>query len=158
MFLFCLFILSASAQDQMLKQTPKSSPPPGGIRLLTGYVHIQDRGIDTRVGRIRKEGGLDIRYDIGPLAGEYVNRCLSNNTCLWYKEQQLRGGLVKVALRNDGIIFATFPTTTANFYALVRSQEDIADFLLMILTYDETMCCEANETANNSPASDTACQ
>ncbi len=135
--LFSLSILSASAQDRKLNRLPKS-PPPGGIKLLAGYVHMKERGIDTWVGRIKKEGGLDILYDIGPLAGEYVNRCLRDQSCVWYKEQQLKGGLVKIALASDGRIIATFPKTTANFSAEVKSQEDIADFLIMILTYDET--------------------
>ncbi len=72
MLLFCLFILSASAQDKKLRKLPQSPPPPGGIKLLDGYVHIQEQGYDTWVGRIKKEGGLNIIYDIGFLAGEYV--------------------------------------------------------------------------------------
>ncbi len=136
--LFCLSVLSASAQKKRVRNVSELSPPPGGIKLLNGYVHIPLRGIDTRVGRIKKEGGLDILYDIGPLAGEYVNRCLRDQSCVWYKEQQLKGGLVKIALTKDGEIIATFPKTTANFIAEVKSQEDIADFLIMILTYDET--------------------
>lgn len=128
----------------------KLSSPPGGIKLLDGYVHVTEQGIDTWVGRIKKEGGLDIRYDIGRLAGEYVNQCLYNNTCVWYKEQQLKGGLVKIALKNDGIIFATFPKTTANFSAKVKSQEDIADFLIMILIYDEAQDCVSKAAMNES--------
>lgn len=136
--LFCSFVLSASAQDKGTRSSPKlSPPPPGGIKLLAGYVHIKQQGIDTWVGRIKKEGGLDIRYDIGALAGEYVNFCLRDQSCAWYKEQQLKGGLVKIALTRDERIIATFPKTTANFITEVKSQEDIADFLLMILTYDE---------------------
>jgi hypothetical protein len=141
-FTICLFTLSVSAQDQFGRKTQKGTPAPGGIRLLSGYVHTPERGIDSIVGRIKKEGGLDIRYDIGVLAGEYVNHCVRNNTCTWYKEQQLNAGLVKIALRNDNVIVATFPRTVANFYAKVNSQEDIADFLLMILTFDETQCCQ----------------
>jgi hypothetical protein len=64
-----------------------------------------------------------------------VSLCLKDKSCAWYKEQQLKDGLVKIALTNDGTIIATFPKTTANFLAKVRSQEDIADFLMMILTY-----------------------
>jgi len=147
---FAYFILSASAQDKKTRNLPKLSPPPGGIKLLDGYVHIKEQGIDTWFGRIKKEGGLNITYDIGRLAGEYVILCLRDRTCAWYKEQQLKGGLVKIALTKDGRIIATFPKTTANFIAEVESQEDIADFLIMILTYDETQCCENNATANNS--------
>ncbi|HEX8197297.1 MAG TPA: hypothetical protein VF571_13980 [Pyrinomonadaceae bacterium] len=139
---FCLFILSASAQDQTLRKRDSTTPTPGGIKLLSGYVHTPGRGIDSTVGSIKKEGRLDIKYDIGILAGEYVDRCRRDNTCVWYKEQQLDAGLVKVALRSDRIIVATFPRTMANFYAKVETEEDIADFLLMILTFDETQCCQ----------------
>jgi hypothetical protein len=136
--LFFLSVLSASAQKKRVRNVSELSPPPGGIKLLNGYVHIPLRGIDTRVGRIKKEGGLDILYDIGRLAGESVRLCLLiDQSCVWYKEQQLKGGLVKIALTKDREIIATFPKTTANFIAEVKSQEDIADFLIMILTYDE---------------------
>ncbi len=139
---FCLFLLSASAQDQALKK--REIPAPGGIKLLSGYVHTPGRGIDSTVGSIKKEGRLDIKYDIGVLAGEYVRLCQWNNSCVWHKEQQLNAGLLKIALRNDGVIFATFPRTMANFYTKVRTEEDIAEFLMMILTFDETQCCQSN--------------
>ncbi len=134
--LFCSFTFLASAQNKQTENQPKPSPPPGGIKLLAGYAHFQEQGIDTRVGRIKKEGGLDIEYDIGRLAGEYTNTCVRDkNACVWFKEQKLEYGIVKIALTKDGEIIATFPKTTANFFAQVKSQEDIADFLIMILTY-----------------------
>jgi len=34
---------------------------PGGIKLLPGYQHKTLQGIDTRIGRIWKDGGLDIK-------------------------------------------------------------------------------------------------
>ncbi|HSK72539.1 MAG TPA: hypothetical protein VK892_12620 [Pyrinomonadaceae bacterium] len=139
--LFCLFILTASAQVGKSKKL-STPPPPCGIKLLDGYVHVPLRGIDSWVGRIKKEGRLTITYDIGYLAGEYVNHCLWDNSCLWYKEQQFNGGLVKIALGSNEAIYATFPKTYANFYAEVKTQEDIAEFLLIIMTYDETQECE----------------
>ena len=139
---FCLFILSASAQEQILKKRDNTIPTPGGIKLLNGYVHTPGRGIDSTVGSIKKEGRLNIRYDIGVLAGEYVNHCRRDNTCVWYKEQQLNAGLVKIALQRNGIIVATFSRTMANFYTEARTEEDVAEFLLMILTFDETQCCQ----------------
>ena len=39
--------------------------PPGEIRLLPGYRHVVTGGIDTVTGRIWKEGGPIISYDIG---------------------------------------------------------------------------------------------
>ncbi len=115
--LFCSFILSASAQDNKLNQRRvKPSQPPGGIKLLDGYVHIQEQGYDTWVGRIKKEGGLNIKYDIGRLAGEYVNQCVRENTCAWYKEQQLKGGLVKIALTEDGRIYRYVPENNSELY------------------------------------------
>jgi hypothetical protein len=47
--------------------TTQKDPPPGNIKLLPGYQHKTLQGIDTRVGKIWKEGGLEIKYDIGSL-------------------------------------------------------------------------------------------
>ena len=45
------------------------------------------------------------------------------------------GREVWIGLRKDGKIAATFPKELACFYAQTKSQEDVADFLIMILSY-----------------------
>jgi hypothetical protein len=108
--------------------------PPGRIKLLPGYQHKRLQGIDTRVGRIWKDGGLDIKYDIGFLAGDYADpKNMKEYT--WFKQQSIGGHLVHCALDKSNTLVVSFPDSSANFMAAVKSQGDVADMLLMILTY-----------------------
>lgn len=133
--------LSSSAQDGKINTLPKptptpTTPPPGNIELLSGYAHTPGKGIDSRVGAISKPDGLIIRYDIGRMAGEYTRKCSEvKDACLWYKSQKIGDREFHLALTKEGKIIATFPQESANFFAQTKSQEDIADFLIMILTY-----------------------
>jgi hypothetical protein len=140
--IFILFTLTFSAWAQstktltLPKPTPKpSKPTPGNIELFDGYTHTPKRGIDSTVGEISKPGGMTIHYDIGDLAGLFAGRCGPLYECLWYKGQKINGREVWLSLTKDGRIFATFPKDYANFFAQTNSSEDIADFLVMILTY-----------------------
>jgi hypothetical protein len=133
---FCLAVtLTASAQSTKTLTSPKPIPTPGGIRLLDGYTHTRLQGIDTGVGKISKPGGMTIEYDNGVLAGLYARQCWSKTACLWFKRQMIGGREVWLGLTKEGQIIATFPKEYANFFAQTKSSEDIADFLIMILTY-----------------------
>lgn len=143
-FFLTLFILalalsaSAQATKTLTLPTPTptpTEPPPGNMRLLEGYTHTSLQGIDTSVGRISKPGGMEIKYENGPLAGLYASRCWSKNVCFWFKRQVLNEREVWLGLTKSGEMIATFPKEYANFYAQTKSSEDIADFLIMILTY-----------------------
>jgi hypothetical protein len=114
----------------------EGDPPPGSIKLLPGYRHKTEQGIDTAVGRIWKEGGLTITYDIGRLAGHYAGPD-AHADFLWRKEQMLGEQVVWCALTKEGQLIITFAKTSANFFAKVKTQEDIAEVLLMILSYQE---------------------
>lgn len=114
---------------------PLNAPAPGNIKLLEGYRHVRKRGIDTSVGEISKPGGITIRYDNGLLAGRVAGSYCGNGQCLWYKRQQVNGKDLWIGLTKDGRILATFPEDYANFYAQTTSPENVADFLMMILTY-----------------------
>ena len=139
-----IFFLSVSysfSQTKTLvlpKPTPK--PPPGNIKMLSGYVHKQGQGIDTRVGKIFKENGLKIEYDIGGLAGNYALGAYTNKKekVIWFKIQETNGYEVLLAYLKDGSIYATFPEDDANFIADIKTNEDLADFLIMIMTYGST--------------------
>jgi hypothetical protein len=114
--------------------TTQKDPPPGGIKLLPGYQHKTLQGIDTWVGKIWKEGGLEIKYDIGFLAGDYADP-KNSGQFVWYKEQLIGGRRVHCALYKSNSLVVSFPDSSANFMAQVNSQEDIADVLMMVLTY-----------------------
>lgn len=56
--LFCFSTLSIYAQQKRSKKLP--TPPPCGIKLLDGYVHIPLQGIDSWFGRIKKKEVLPL--------------------------------------------------------------------------------------------------
>ena len=143
-FLLVFFIIgmvfSASAQNTKTLILPKSTPmpkdpPPGNIELFDGYTHIRKEGIDSRIGEISQPNGITIHYDIGQMAGLFAGSCRATNDCLWYKAQKINGREVWISLTKTGLLAATFPKEYANFWADTKSQEDVADFLVMILTY-----------------------
>ncbi len=107
---------------------------PGGIQLLPGYKHEKLKGIDTRVGKIWKDGGLSFSYDIGKGAGNQAKGQDKKNV-LWFKEQVVAGHAVQLALTKDQTLYVSFPQTHANFYGQVKTSADLADLLLMVLTY-----------------------
>lgn len=140
-FLHVIFLItltlvaSAQATKPLRLPAPTPEPPPGDIEMLDGYTHVPGRGIDSRVGEISKSGGMAIRYDIGMMAGFFAGRCLSSGDCQWYKGQTVNGREVLLSLTKDGKITATFRKEYANFSAQTKSPEDVADFLIMVLTY-----------------------
>ena len=139
-FLVIFLTLTASAQATKTLTLPKPTPtpseqPPGDIELLYGYTHTRRKGIDSRVGDISKPEGMTVRYDIGDMAGVNPGICAYLRDCLWYKKQIINGREVWLGLSKEGQIFATFPKENANFYAQTKTPEDIADFLIMVLTY-----------------------
>ncbi|MFN0016759.1 MAG: hypothetical protein ACKVP0_00785 [Pirellulaceae bacterium] len=117
-----------------------AEPPdaaPGGMKLLTGYKHKRLQGKDTRVGEISKEGGLSIHYDIGRLPGNYAKSQAKEET-LWHKELVIGGRQVQLTFAKNKTLYVTMPESNANFYATAKSEEDIADILLMVLSYSPT--------------------
>lgn len=126
---------SASADDARL----------GGMTLLPGYKHHPLQGIDSIVGEIKKEGGLRIMYEIGAIpkpgaprfGGSFSDRPKNTpkDQVRWYKEQTVNGQPVHLACKKDGFLLVSFPQKGINFSAKVSSDEELADALLMILTY-----------------------
>ncbi len=140
-FVFVQF-LGIMLVSEMISQTrcTQSSTPvplPGNIKLLDSYVHEKRKGIDTDVGSITKNGGLEIRYDIGPLAGNATGlyAMVNKDKLLWYKGQYFNGDELWTAAFKDGFIMATFVKSDANFFATTKTSEDIVEFFLTIMTY-----------------------
>ena len=132
--------------------------PYGGVKLLDGYKFKRSRTIDTINGIIyRDDGGLTIEFESGISEGYAVNP-KDKNKYIWYREQRVNGHKVMLALTKSGIgtvwkpenprrsksgniLMVTFPgrfgsLDAANFYAEVLNEEEIADMLLMVLTFD----------------------
>ena len=123
-------VLSVAAQTA----SSQPAPPPGAIRLPDGFRHERGRGIDSAVGRIAKEGGLDIRYDIGAMAGNRA-AAIKGDDRGWAVKQVVNGEPVEIVKSKDGVLTVTFTKTLADFYAAVSGEEEIATFLAIVLTY-----------------------
>src|SRR5262249_19980330 len=116
----------------------KADEPPGSIRLLPGYKHKGGMSEDSLRGKIWKEGGLTIEYDIGDMAGEDGNE-EHKPEYVWWREQSINNHPVRIAMTKERKLIVTFTTRShnpANFWATVKSEEDMTDLLLMALTYN----------------------
>ena len=111
-----------------------ADPPPGAIHLLEGYQHETLQGIDSRVGRIFKNGGPEVHYDIGALAGNHARQPEMRR---WSKRQTVGSNTFTLTMRTDDSLVLTFDKNTANFFISgIRTQEELAEILLMLLTYN----------------------
>lgn len=147
----CIFLLFTTALAD--------DPPYGDLKLLDGYRYRRSRTTDTINGEIYKEGGLSIEFESGISEG-YAADPKQKAKYLWYREQVINGHKIFVALGERGaatawkperlrgatlgrVLIVTFPgkfgpNDAANFYAEVLDEKEIAETLLMVLTFDPT--------------------
>ena len=134
-----IFPLAIGAENS----SSQPSPPPGAIQLIEGYHHRHLQGIDSRPGRIWKDGGVEISYDIGRMAGNYAAN-INPADRVWSVRQVVNGRSTEIVKSKDGRVFVSFPADAkkktaenypANFYAKVSSEEDLAVLLAIALTY-----------------------
>ena len=120
-----------------LRPGGRDDPLPGSIKLLEGFQHQKLQGTDSRVGKIWKDEGITIQYDVGRLAGNYAKqqREYQADQLLWAKQQTIKEARVELVLKRDRELFVSFPDHSANFYGKVQTEEDLVDALLMVLTY-----------------------
>jgi len=136
---------------------PANYPPYGNVKLLDGYKYKRSHTFDTINGLIYKDGGLRIEFESGINEGYAVDPKEQKNY-IWFRQQEINGHKVFLALTVSGvstkwepeiprspnprrILMITFPgrigpMDAANFYAEVLNEREIADALLMVLTFD----------------------
>jgi cyclophilin family peptidyl-prolyl cis-trans isomerase len=107
------------------------NPIPGGMLLLPGYTHVPERGTDSWVGYIRKDGAdLRIGYDVGGMAGNKADGLEGSKT------QLINGHRAHLVMLRGGYLIVTFDRDSANFEAYpIRTQGDLTDVMLMLSTY-----------------------
>jgi hypothetical protein len=149
-FVACIVGVTTSAASG---QTPL--PRGFEINLLPGYAHQPLQGIDSIVGKLVKKDGLVINYEIGPVAkkgepilgGSYVNRAmqLGEGKRLWLKEQTVGRRKFFVAYGKDRQLLVSTASEKqgVNFIAEARTPDDVADVLLMVLTFAEQQPIQA---------------
>lgn len=136
-----ILILALSAIYSFSQTKPRdlpNLPPPGNIKLLPNYTFERKQGIDSSVGTFSKKDGLSIGYDIGRMAGNYVKSVYSREkqNTVWLKTQIINGQELTLLYLKNGKIYASFKDSYANFFADVKNDEELTDFLLIVSTYD----------------------
>jgi hypothetical protein len=146
LFLICLLPSHLSASDRY-----------GGIKLLDGYKIKKGWAVDAATWTISKENGLTIEFEAGMNEGFWADP-KEKDKYSWYREQTVNGHKVMLALIKPGlktvwepdnprstgmgnILLVTFPLgiqadNTANFQAEILDEGELADALLMILTFN----------------------
>ncbi|MEZ6057390.1 MAG: hypothetical protein R3C01_11880 [Planctomycetaceae bacterium] len=125
----------------------KSAPIPGHIQLIQGYKHEPLQGIDSRVGRISRNDGFTINYEQGRvpkeneqfrLGGDFSNAAqhVKKTEGAWYREQTVQGTPMQIAMTKEKLLVVTFPESGINFTTKIEKDTDLAEVLLMLLTFD----------------------
>jgi hypothetical protein len=130
----------------------------GGLKLLEGYTLQRGSAIDAVAWTIEGKDGFRISFEAGPSEGPAAEPS-EKSKYSWYREQTVNGYPVRFALVKAGvktqwessnsrglppgnILLVTFlldrnhPDHTANFCAKVANEQEIADTLLMVMTFD----------------------
>jgi hypothetical protein len=129
----------------------------GTVQLLEGYSAKRASAVDAVVWTIQGKNGLVIHFEAGPSEGRAVD-LKDNEKYEWYREQTVNGRKVFLALTKAGvktdadldaernptpgnILLVTFPLGgskdhAANFVAKVTNSGEMADALLMALTFN----------------------
>jgi hypothetical protein len=130
----------------------------GGLKLLEGYSMKRGSAVDATAWTIEKRGGLKILFEAGASEGSWADPN-ERNKYSWYREQRVNGYTARFALVKDGlktqwepgdskglqpgnILLVSFlverdrSSHTANFSAKVANSQEMADALLMVMTFD----------------------
>ena len=159
-FLVALAAVSSFSQTKPRDiSKPVSFPAPGKISLPEGYQYERRRGIDSHVGAIVRNDGFAITHDIGGMAANYAYQYfpehferLRKQTHLnsgaiergvklledkveWRQRQKVNGEEVMIVFLKDSTVIASFVDSSANFTAKADTREKVADFLLIVLTF-----------------------
>lgn len=142
----------AIAASTLIAQEPSPRPfvremESGTVQVPEGWTQKRTGTKDSERGQItRAKGGLIVNYDIGSMAGAHMSN-QRKSECIWYKEQVIHGHLARIGLveTNAGreLVVRLFDTAQrfsvkypANFWATVQGDEDVADTLLIALSYE----------------------
>ncbi len=135
-FPFLLTVVSLTAIAQS-RDTTKSPPLRSPVQLLSGYKIQLSSGIDTWGGTIWKVGGLKIIWHSGLHVGVAAD-LVDKKDVAWREEQVVNGQQVVCVYATSSDLIGSFPRLVTNFQGHIERQQDLAEMLLMILTFEPT--------------------
>jgi len=94
-------------------------------------------GIDTWGGAIWKVGGLKIEWDSGLHVGVAAD-LVDKKDVAWRENQVINGQQVICVYTRSNDLIVSFPRLVANFQGHIQHQQDLAEMLLMIMTFEPT--------------------
>lgn len=152
----CVFLLLGLMATDLFAQDGRL----GNMQLLPGYKHQTRQGIDSLIGGISKPNGLSFGYEIGRVTkpgrartgGSFIDGPLQQpkDQIRWYREQTVNGQPIHLAYRNDDLLLVSFPHKGLNISVRVRDANEMAEALLMIMTYPASgMVNDSSETTGD---------
>lgn len=132
---FALLLVGArmSGQETSSPTQPKSLRSP--VLLLEGYKY-QRTGVGLeggKSGKIWKDGGVTIDYDEG-IYNENEAAAVKPKEILWRNTQFINNRRLECVYTKSHEFVATLQAST-NFSAKIRNQQELADMLLMVVTF-----------------------
>jgi hypothetical protein len=125
----CASVAAQDAPPPALKSRPRSP-----FQLLSGYKIEIRGGIEGEVGgRVWKPGGLAIDWSDDVHSGGAITDEIQQNDVLWRLELR-PGATILVRTRHDRVALSI--GTRINFSATIHNDQELAEMLLMCLTYD----------------------
>ena len=111
-----------------------AKPHASGINLLPGYQLQVDRGFDSPSGKISNENGFKIEVEFCCHFGNAAES-IEERQIAWKQKQDLKGQSVTFVLTKSHDIVVSFPEYGTNFLAHIRNESEMADMLLMVVTF-----------------------
>ncbi|HWZ96563.1 MAG TPA: hypothetical protein VN025_02265 [Candidatus Dormibacteraeota bacterium] len=127
-----LCAIQVSSQEN---RNANSIPPRSPVVLLQGYKLDVGKAIDSEWRVIWKAGGLRLDFGQGGYFEDETKR-IKKADILWTQEQTIDKQRVRFVYTKSHELMATFPTLNARFKAHIHNQQELADMLLMVVTFN----------------------
>lgn len=140
---------SAFAQGSVQPSEQGQAKSP--VNLLPGYKIQIFPGLDSAAGRIWKDGGLEIEIEMCCGFGNAADS-VPKSRLAWREQQTTHGQLVVLVFTKANELIVSYPKLVTNFRTKTRNSRDLAEALLIALSYDETQGYPVDPKAVAPPA------
>jgi hypothetical protein len=132
-----LLLLAPTFSDgQKIDALNGSRPVILPIQLLPGYKVEGGHGTDTAGARIFKDGETSIAFGLGIHMAVQADS-VDETRVAWKEDQIVNGRHLTCVYTKSGELIASFrDLPVANFSAKIRTQQELAEMLLMVLTFE----------------------